>query len=184
MLIACLGWGSLVWDPRGLPVQRKWFSDGPLLPIEFAGRSSKDNRVTLVLLAKASVVRSMWALMTLTDLDAAREALANREGSTSKDKPKNIGYWCAERQSKGLGVATISEWARRAGVEGVIWTDLPPKFGIEFRDDLVGIVISHLQQLPAEQQQLAESYIRRTPRQVDTPVRREIERKFGWSPRS
>ena len=39
MKIACLGWGSVIWDPRALPIQREWFKDGPFAPVEFTRQS-------------------------------------------------------------------------------------------------------------------------------------------------
>jgi hypothetical protein len=38
----------LIWDPRELPIQRQWFEDGPLVPLEFA-RQSNDGRMTFVI---------------------------------------------------------------------------------------------------------------------------------------
>ena len=184
MLIACLGWGSLVWDPRELPVRREWFADGPLLPIEFARKSGGD-RVTLVLLDKARVVRSLWALMSVSELQLAKEALADREGMTGNDKTKDIGYWSMDQQSTGVAVEQIAEWANRVGIEAAIWTDLPPKnLGNknEYHSDLANKVIGHLRSLSHEKRQNAEQYVRRTPRQIDTEVRRTIERELGWLP--
>ena len=181
MRIACLGWGSLVWDPGGLPVRREWFADGPLLPIEFA-RHSRDGRVTLVLLDQAPVVRSLWTLMSITELQVAKEALANREGMTGADKTKNIGYWSADQKSSGLAVEEIADWASRIECEAVIWTALPATFGDEFSPVLVGKVIDHLRPLSHEKRRNAERYVKRTPRQLDTEVRRIAEKDFGWLP--
>jgi hypothetical protein len=74
MKIACLGWGSLIWDPRSLPIQREWFKDGSFAPVEFT-RQSTDGRMTLVIDPTASPVRLLWAHMLTTDLQPAREAL-------------------------------------------------------------------------------------------------------------
>jgi hypothetical protein len=87
MKIACLEWGSLVWDPRSLHVRSEWFADGPLLPIEFA-RESKDKRVTLVITPGSPPLRSLWALSSLDSVDAAKADLALRE----EIKDKNVQY--------------------------------------------------------------------------------------------
>src|SRR5690348_8119635 len=91
-VIACLGWGSLVWDPRELPIQRHWFCDGPFVRAEFL-RQSANGRMTVVLAAAAGWVRSLWAVMDASVLDQAREALRKREGITEKNLTRHIGSW-------------------------------------------------------------------------------------------
>ncbi len=83
MNIACLGWGSLIWDQRSLPVRGKWFDDGPVLPIEFA-RESSGRRITLVIADVEYTVRSLWALMSVKTLEEAKSQLAEREGVSEK----------------------------------------------------------------------------------------------------
>jgi hypothetical protein len=129
--IACLGWGSLIWDPRSLPIRRPWFNDGPLLPIEFA-RESTDKRITLVIvpnnLAEVACVRTLWALMVAPTLDVARTELAKREGTGVK----NIGCWPDEVLPKEVG-EVVEAWAKGRALDGVVWTALPPKFNDEDR---------------------------------------------------
>ena len=65
MKIACIGWGSLIWNSGVLKIRNKWYEDGPILPIEFS-RISDDGRVTLIIDKSGTPVRTLWALMTST----------------------------------------------------------------------------------------------------------------------
>jgi len=182
--IACVGWGSLIWDPRTLPIRGSWFPDGPLLPIEFARTSSKaaDKRVTLVVLPKAPPVRCLWTLLAVKDLDEAKEALADREGLTGDNRLSNIGFWATDKRSGHVYVDEVRRWAESRHLTGAAWTALEPTFMEAFDAASLGKVIEHLRGLSHAERKHAEEYIRRTPRQIDTECRRLIEKVFGWTP--
>src|ERR1043165_4665768 len=99
--IACLGWGSLVWDPRDLPCRGGWQNDGPLLPVEFARasggakKSDAADKITLVICPDAPRVRTYWTLLDVADMKTARERLAVREyaGANTKWAETNTGFW-------------------------------------------------------------------------------------------
>ena len=176
--IACLGWGSLIWDPRNLPIRRYWFDDGPLIPIEFA-RQSKDDRITLVIAPGARPVRSLWALMDSDSLDEAREQLQLREGT---ENPDYIGNW-SRKQESPRDIPKLSEWAAARNIHSVIWTALPPGLkGDDNEHPGVEDVLRHLRALSGTARDNAERYIRRAPRQIDTDYRRRIEAELEWSP--
>lgn len=177
--IACLGWGSLTWEPRGLPVQRYWFEDGPLVPVEFA-RQSRDGRMTLVILDGARPVRSLWALMDAQSEEDAREHLREREGIPARNAGKHVGIWPGRTTS---GIAGLEEWARSRRLDAVVWTALPPKLetatGISPSEDEV---LDYVRRLTGARRSVAEQYVRRTPRQIDTAFRRRMEAEFNWVP--
>lgn len=183
MKIGCLGWGSLVWNPEGLPIRGKWFQDGPMLPIEFA-RQSKDGRITLVLVRGVSFVRSLWALMSVTSLDEACKALADREGIPGKMISASIGVWEQNSEATDEFNKLMGDWAEHMNLDAVIWTALAPKFKDERRTPSAEEVISHLSGLSHEKRKHAETYIRMIPRQIDTDYRRKIEAVLHWSPLS
>jgi hypothetical protein len=175
--IAVLGWGSLVWDPRTLPIRRQWFADGPLVRVEFL-RESADRRVTLVLDPEAPAVRSLWAIMDTTDLNDAREQLKRREGCPRSD---TIGYW-RSNDAVPSSILDLPKWAECRGIDAVIWTELPSKWG--GKDGVrptVELVMKHLQGLRGAERDEAERYLRRAPRQIDTPYRRRIEAELQWT---
>ena len=183
LTIGCLGWGSLIWDPRGLPIRGVWFDDGPLLPIEFA-RESSNNRITLVLCDVSYRVRACWALMEAVDLSVARSDLATREGVKEKDIEKSIGYWeAASGKSYGAAANDIAQWATTKSLDVVVWTNL--EIGLKSaRRKLPSIddILKRLRELSHAQRKLAEEYIRKAPPQIDTEYRRQIANEFGWFP--
>lgn len=177
--IACLGWGSLTWDPRGLPIQRYWFEDGPLVPVEFA-RQSRDGRLTLVILDGARLIRSLWALMDAQCEVDAREHLREREGILRRNAKEHVGSWPSGTTSE---IAGLEDWARSKNLDAVVWTALPPQL-----DTAKGVVpteveeMNYVRGLTGAKRRVAEQYVRRTPRQIDTAFRRLIEAEFNWDP--
>lgn len=179
-MIACLGWGSLIWDARELPIQRKWFADGPLIKVEFL-RQSQDNRITLVLHSSAVPVRSLWALMCVQTLDEGKKALADREGITEKNIANHIKSWSRGDDNPEC-IIEIAAWATSRGLEHVIWTALPPKFkGETGKYPSPEEIVTYLSELIGPDRDNAERYIRMAPAQIDTNYRRHIETSIGWS---
>lgn len=176
---ACLGWGSLVWDPRDLPIQRHWFEDGPLVPVEFA-RQSADNRITLVIEESARPVRVLWAIMDGADIDSAREALRKREGLPEKNTHEHIGTWTTNAEHPKT-IPELGSWAQARQLQGVVWTALPPKFGGEAVTPTADQVVQHLRKLEGSARDVARTYVLNAPRQIDTIYRRRIEAEVGWA---
>ena len=179
MKIACLGWGSLIWDPRALPIQREWFKDGPLAPVEFT-RQSSDGRITLVIDLQAAPVRLLWALMLPTELETAKEALRDRERITGSNWSSRIGSWQSERDPPNE-MRALPAWAAAHGLDAVIWTALGPRFNGQDIRPCSEQVIEYLRSLTGTARENAERYIRCAPRQIDTEYRRQIEAALGWS---
>jgi len=170
--IACLGWGSLIWDPRSLPVG-KWHEDGPKLPLEFA-RLSSGGRVTLVVMSDGPRVPVLWTLLDVPSLEEGVAALRAREGT----KVDSIGRWPSDRND--LHAPMIGEWARAKQLDGVVWTALPPKWSDENgRIPTEEEVLGYISTLPTEAASEAVRYIRNAPRQIETPYRPALTKLVG-----
>ncbi len=176
MKIACIGWGSLIWNPGVLRVAGEWHTDGPALPVEFA-RVSRDGRLTLVLTPGAKPVETLWCELDYGSADAARAALAGREGCAVHA----IGLWPGSPPRHRVGAEAIELWARQVGIDVVVWTALGPRFnGDDGRapataDDAVRYVAG----LGEGARATALAYVRRAPAQVQTVTRAAIEAAFS-----
>ena len=174
-MIACLGWGSLIWNPREMPIRGGWFEDGPLVQVDFL-RKSKDGRVTLVLHESAKPVRSLWALMAVDEPEDAKAKLADREGTPAK----RIGLWPGSEPKCIVG---LDAWATSRGISHVVWTALPPKFDDENTEyPSHEAVVEYLSKLRGPLREVARKYVQKAPRQIDTDYRRHIEARLGWRP--
>ncbi|HSC54476.1 MAG TPA: hypothetical protein VLC98_12675 [Phnomibacter sp.] len=181
MTIACLGWGSLIWNPGNLLIRREWFLDGPLLSIEFV-RQSNDGRLTLVLSSNAKPVRTLWALMATESIEAAIESLRVREGIQKSKITTSIASVLKESDATEPTKLTIKNWLQTNNLDAAIWTNLPAKFSEkDHKEPSLEEAIKYLRNLPVNQQKMAEEYIRKAPKQVDTEFRRKFETEFGWA---
>jgi hypothetical protein len=181
MKIACLGWGSLIWNPKSLLIKREWFKDGPLLPIDFT-RQSLDGRLTLVICVKVKPVRTLWALMATEDLTIAKKSLQIREGIGDKSADKYINSITFEEVTEDVTKSLIQKWAKLLNIDAVIWTALPSKFnGVDNKVPTEEEAIIYLKNLDVNTQYNAQEYIRKTPKQIDTEYRRKFEIEFGWT---
>lgn len=181
MKFACLGWGSLIWCPKALPVKGQWLRDGPKLPIEFA-QESRDKRITLVICRDVPVVTTLWAHLDVESLDEAKEALATREGIANGNIKHSIGSWLSTDVSSDPHASLVAEWSIKRSIDGLVWTALKPRFGRLQRMPRLEEVIEHLGRLGGIERVAAEEYVRLAPRQITTPYRSAIQEKLGWNP--
>jgi hypothetical protein len=181
MTIACLGWGSLIWNTGALPTAGTWQTDGPSVPVEFA-RQSDDGRMTLVIVDETRSVPVLWSGLASPDIASAKAALAAREGIGAQNIHRSIGFWTPRDRSSGVEVAAIGNWAARRELDGVVWTRLRARFSRSFRTPTIDEVIEYLETLEGDKRQRAETYVRRAPLQIRTAYRVEIERRLGWTP--
>ena len=185
-LIACLGWGSLVWNPEDLPTLGQWLLDGPLLPLEFVRQStsgSSSGALTLVVVPEYGPrVRSLWTLLSIGTPEDAREALGRRERVPEGNRNKSIAMWM-ESDTHEPVVPELGTWARSHGISAVVWTALPPRFNeATGRIPAVDEAVRYLRGLTGEERQNAETYVRMAPRQIDTPYRKRFVAELGWTP--
>lgn len=180
MKIACIGWGSLIWKPENLLIRREWFVDGPFLGIEFA-RQSDNGRITLVITKDAKPLRTLWALMATDDLNKSVDSLRIREGISKERMGDKISTVTKEEETTHEIKLSVKNWLINLKLDAAIWTNLPARFdGVE-RVPTEEEIIKYLHALDVNKSALAEEYIRKAPRQIDTDYRRSIEREFGWT---
>ena len=208
-MIVCVGWGSLIWDLAGLPVEKleagrpvprwvlspegddigDWNPDGPQVRVEFARQSGKKrDRLTLVLFDAAERQPSLWARMTVATLGEAMHALARREHREIAEKDidswskRNIGRW-SEGEADPPDIPGLSVWETGRDIQHVVWTALKPKFCDLPVAPTEDQAVAFLKRLSDDRTATeAEKYVRRAPPQIDTAYRRRIIRCLGWTP--
>lgn len=186
--IAILGWGSLIWQPKELELDKEfgWKEDGPTLPIEFA-RISKDGRLTLVITENGTKVPVLYALSNHQSVEEAVLNLAVREGSGRK----SIGYYDKTKNELSSDVSieqNILDWIKDKDIDAVIWTNLKENWDVKNeKGEIIRVIqpnnrIEYLKELKGNASALAEEYIRRTPPQIQTHFRKLIEEELNWTP--
>lgn len=177
-MIACLGWGSLIWDPRDLPLLGPWREDGPTIHVDFLRHSSR-SRVTLVLDPSGPAVPSLWNQLRAPTWEEAARVLAIREGV--EKMPWMISHWMPGAPEPP-NVVGLAAWAASTGISHLVWTGLPPRWnGMDGNVPTKAQVVDFLRNLPLDKKPAAEDYVRRAPRQIVTPIRTALADELGWT---
>jgi hypothetical protein len=179
--VAVLGWGSLIWQPANQHGEltaaggAAWDPSGPRLPVEFA-RISEDGRLTAVVTPEhGTPVPVLWILSGHAEVGDAIVDLARRESDTS------IANVHAVTRSGGvLGrpeeavSGTVHAWLEgHPSLDAAVWTGLGPGPRWEGMGGFsVPNAIAYLESLEGGMRRRSLEYLRRAPRQIDTPVRR------------
>lgn len=178
MKIACIGWGSLIWDTsREFIIDGDWQTNGPILPIEFARQSNSGN-ITLVIEEKAKLVQTLWAKMTDDNIPSAMARLRIREGTGSDF----IHYQRNNSLAKTPIQQIILQWMAPHELDAVIWTGLPSKFngknGLAPTLEELKAYFKNLQSTNSKTFEKAKEYILNAPKQVETNYRPHLEELF------
>jgi hypothetical protein len=186
MDIAVIGWGSLIWSPTTLRLRTRWHSDGPRLPIEYA-RISRDGRLTLVIHENCAEQTTLWAEWDGKDVTTAQASLQQREGCAL------TAIHGVQRHGPTLGSPSaficgcVGQWLIEKHFDAAIWTGIDSNWQQKRQSNFtVDGALSYLRGLtmaPGAGTVLsrAREYIRNTPAQVQTEVRRRARAEFGWT---
>jgi hypothetical protein len=162
----------LIRDSGELPI-KGWFADGPFVRAEFL-RQSDNGCITLVLHGSAPASRAYWGLLNVQTVEEAAEALRIRE-RIPKARAGAIARWCVNEAQPSL-IEDLEAWAKTRQVDAVVWTALPPKFDkTDGRVPSADDVMRYLRGLTGPVRENAEQYVRRAPKQINTPYRQKIE---------
>ena len=178
--IAVIGWGSLIWNPGGLPLASGWEEGGPVLPIEFS-RISDDGRLTLVIDERNGAdVPTRYAVCSKTELEPAIADLQAREGARNRDRIGFVDIPTRRHSERAFNshpkaLERIRTWAAKKQFMAVIWTALGPRFkekiGVPFSPEAA---MHYVNGLAGTARARALEYIQNAPKEVMTPFRRLI----------
>ena len=187
MQIAIIGWGSLIWCPGCLRIKSTWHSDGPLLPIEFA-RISSDQRLTLVIHPGSPNQRTYWAFSEFDDLQKARKNLGAREGTKNLKRIHSIPPTPNQEEIDRRILRKIRQWLKtQKNLQAAVWTGLESNWEDHHRGAFrAEDAVRYLRELERAKDDAKEAfyrareYIRNTPPQIQTPVRKRLRKTNGW----
>lgn len=180
--IVVLGWGSLLWDrqfPEFDASIAPWLNDGPGLPLEFTRISeSRAGALTLVIDQTHGVVcGTACAVSSRSTLREAAEDLRVREG-TIQSRIGTLDVEVARTDRLSSVSQIILDWAAPRRIRGVVWTALHSNFE-EKRNAPFSVAegMKYLATLPAPSLARAQEYINLAPPEIDTPLRRALQRR-------